>query len=187
MFQETGAVTRFPSAVMPERPQPAERDERTSPAEIVAVLWRRRLWIALGTLAGLLAAIAFLVLVTPRYMAVAQLLIDPNDLRVMDNAVTPTNALNDAATAYVESQARVLTSDTVLRKVIEQQRLDKDPEFAQPPSAFRAALDGRVAEAWSCHATRPRSDRGRAAGARAEGRRAPTGTHLRGRPHGQHA
>ena len=48
MFQETGAVTRFPSAVMPERPQPAERDERTSPAEIVAVLWRRRLWIALG-------------------------------------------------------------------------------------------------------------------------------------------
>ena len=73
-------------------------------------------------------------------MAVAQLLIDPNDLRVMDNAVTPTNALNDATTAYVESQARVLTSDTVLRKVIEQQRLDKDPEFAQPPSAFRAAL-----------------------------------------------
>lgn len=140
MFQETGAVTRFPSAVMPERPQPAERDERTSPAEIVAVLWRRRLWIALGTLAGLVAAIAFLVLVTPRYMAVAQLLIDPNDLRVVDNAVTPTNALNDAATAYVESQTRVLTSDTVLRKVIEQQRLEQDPEFAQPPSAFRAAL-----------------------------------------------
>jgi uncharacterized protein involved in exopolysaccharide biosynthesis len=94
MFQETGAVTRFPSAVMPERPQPAERDERTSPAEIFAVLWRRRLWIALGTLAGLLAAVAFLVLVTPRYTAVAQLLIDPNDLRVMDNAVTPANTLS---------------------------------------------------------------------------------------------
>ena len=140
MFQETGAVTRFPSAVMPERPQPAERDERTSPAEIFAVLWRRRLWIALGTLAGLLAAVAFLAVVPPRYMAVAQLLIDPNDLRVMDNAVTPSNTLNEATTAYVESQARVLTSDTVLRKVIEQQRLDKDSEFMQPPSALRAAL-----------------------------------------------
>jgi len=28
MFQETGAVTRFPSATFPERPQQAERDER---------------------------------------------------------------------------------------------------------------------------------------------------------------
>jgi uncharacterized protein involved in exopolysaccharide biosynthesis/Mrp family chromosome partitioning ATPase len=140
MFQETGAVTRFPSAVMPERPHTVERDARASPAELLAVLWRRRLWIALGTLAGLIAAVAFLALVTPRYMAVAQLLIDPNDLRVMDNAVTPSNTLNEAATAYVESQARVLTSDTVLRKVIEQQRLDKDPEFTQPPSALRAAL-----------------------------------------------
>jgi polysaccharide biosynthesis transport protein len=141
MFQETGAVTRFPSAAFPERPQAVERDEPTSPGEIFAVLWRRRSWIALGTLAGLIAAVAFLVLVTPRYTAVAQLLIDPNDLRVMDNAVTPSNTLNEATTAYVESQARVLTSDTVLRKVIERYSLDKDPEFAGPPSILRAALD----------------------------------------------
>lgn len=140
MFQETGAVTRFPSAVMPERREPVERDERTSPGEIFAVLWRRRIWIALGAFAGLVAAVAFLALVTPRYTAVAQLLIDPNDLRVMDNAVTPSNTLSEATTAYVESQARVLTSDTVLRKVIEQHALEKDPEFAQPPSAVRAAL-----------------------------------------------
>src|SRR3954462_14621993 len=141
MFQETGAITRFPSAVMPERVPPVEQDAQTSLGEIFAVLWRRRLWIALGTLGGLIAAVAFLTLVTPRYMAVAQLLIDPNDLRVMDNAVTPSNTLNEAATAYVESQVRVLTSDTVLRKVIEQQKLDKDPEFAAPPSAIRIALD----------------------------------------------
>ena len=141
MFQETGAVTRFPSAVMPERPQPAERDERSSPGQIVAVLWRRRLWLALGALAGLIAAVAFLALVTPRYTAVAQLLIDPNDLRVMDNAVTPSNTLSEATTAYVESQTRVLTSDTVLRKVIERLGLDKDAEFAGAPSPTRAALD----------------------------------------------
>ena len=72
---------------MPERPQPAERDERASPAEIVAVLWRRRLWIALGILAGLLVAVAFLVLVTPRYMAVAQLLIDPNDANAIGDGL----------------------------------------------------------------------------------------------------
>ena len=72
--------------------------------------------------AGLIAAVAFLALVTPRYTAVAQLLIDPNDLRVVDNAVTSSNAMSDATTAYVESQTRVLTSDNVLRKVIETKR-----------------------------------------------------------------
>src|SRR2546423_1520250 len=93
MFHETGAVTRFPSAVTPERPQTIAHDERTPPGEIFAVLWRRRIWIALGTVVGLIAAVAFLALVTPRYTAVAQILIDPNDLRVVDNAVTSSNAM----------------------------------------------------------------------------------------------
>jgi succinoglycan biosynthesis transport protein ExoP len=141
MFHETGAVTRFPSAVTPERPQTIERDERAPPGEIFAVLWRRRTWIALGTVAGLIAAVAFLALVTPRYTAVAQILIDPNDLRVVDNAVTSSNAMSDATTAYVESQTRVLTSDNVLRRVIETHGLDKDPEFVQPASVLGLARD----------------------------------------------
>lgn len=141
MFHETGAVTRFPAAVTPDRPQAVERDERGQPGEIFAVLWRRRIWIALGTLAGLIAAVAFLALVTPRYTAVAQLLIDPNDLRVVDNAVTTSNAMSDATTAYVESQTRVLTSDNVLRRVIETKGLDKDPEFVQPASILGLARE----------------------------------------------
>src|SRR5436190_3676208 len=142
MFQETGAVTRFPSVVSPERPQASiQREERAPPGEIFAVLWRRRIWIALGVLAGLIAAVAFLALVTPRYTAVAQILIDPNDLRVIDNAVTSSSAPSDASTAYVESQTRVLASDNVLRKVIAARGLDKDPEFVQPVSALRIARE----------------------------------------------
>lgn len=142
MFQESGAVTRFPSAISPERPQAGiQREERAPPGEIFAVLWRRRLWVALGALAGLIAAVAFLALATPRYTAVAQLLIDPNDLRVIDNAVTSSSTPSDANTAHVESQVRVLTSDNVLRKVIETKGLDKDPEFVQSASVFRLARE----------------------------------------------
>src|SRR2546423_762581 len=142
MFNESGAVARFPSVVAPERPQPdVQREERAPPGEIFAVLWRRRMWIVLGILAGVIAAVAFLITVTPRYTAVAQLLIDPNDLRVVDNAVTSSSTPSDANTAHVESQVRVLASDNVLRKVIEVKGLDKDPEFVQPASGLRLARE----------------------------------------------
>lgn len=143
MFQESGAVTRFPSVVTAERQQAATqpREDRTRPGEVFAVLWRRRIWIALGVVAGLIGAVAFLALTTPRFTAVAQLLIDPNDLRVVDNQVTSSSTPSDANTAHVESQVRVLTSDNVLRKVIETRGLDKDPEFVQPASAFRRARE----------------------------------------------
>jgi succinoglycan biosynthesis transport protein ExoP len=142
MFNESGAVTRFPSVVTAERPQPAiRREEHAPPGEIFVVLWRRRIWIALGMLVGVIAAATFLATATARYTAVAQLLIDPNDLRVVDNAVTSSSTPSDANTAQVESQVRVLTSDTVLRKVIEAKGLAKDPEFVQPTSAFRRARE----------------------------------------------
>ena len=78
MFNESGAVTRFPSVVTAERPQPAiRREEHAPPGEIFVVLWRRRIWIALGMLFGVIAAATLLATATPHFTAVAQLLIDP--------------------------------------------------------------------------------------------------------------
>jgi len=143
MFHESTAAPRYPSVVSTERPQTnvRQREEAAAPGEFFAVLWRRRPWILIGTLAGLLSAVLFLATVTPRYTAVAQLLIDPNDLRVVDNAVTSNSTPADANTAYVESQVRVLTSDSVLRRVILAHGLDKDPEFVKPASVFNQARD----------------------------------------------
>jgi polysaccharide biosynthesis transport protein len=141
MFQETSAAGRYPSVVSAERMQSAGQTEATSYGELLTVLWRRRRWIVFGTLVSLAAAGLFLTLATPRFTAVAQLLIDPNDLRVLDNAVTTTGAPNDANSAHVESQVRVLASDNVLRTVVEQQGLDRDPEFVQPLSLPARARD----------------------------------------------
>jgi len=142
MFQETSTAGRYPTVVSPERMQAGSPSAEPMFAELLAMLWRRRRWVMAGVLAGLVGAALFLLLATPRYTAVAQLLIDPNDLRVVDNAVTTNpGAASEANNAYVESQVRVLTSDKVLRAVIEQQGLDRDPEFVQPSSVFARVRD----------------------------------------------
>ena len=140
MFNEPGTAIRYPSVVtsQPQSTTP-QADERAAPGEFFAVLWRRRAWIALGMLAGLIGAALFLTFATPKYTAAAQLLIDPNDLRMVDNAVTSSSTPTDANTAYVESQVRVLTSDNVLRRVIETHGLATDPEFVAPASVLTLA------------------------------------------------
>ncbi|MBV8837742.1 MAG: hypothetical protein JO000_14475, partial [Alphaproteobacteria bacterium] len=84
MFQETSTAGRYPTVVSSERMQAGKAPEEQASAELLATLWRRRRWVIAGTLAGFVAAALFLMTATPRYTAVAQLLIDPNDLRVVD-------------------------------------------------------------------------------------------------------
>lgn len=95
----------------------------------LAVIWRGKTTILWTTVACLLLAMLFVLVVPHRYTAVTQILIDPTDLQAVGNAPTPTNQANDAAVLQVESQVRVLTSDSVLRRVIKQQSLDQDQEF----------------------------------------------------------
>lgn len=103
----------------------------TDPAWLFATLWRRKRWIALAALAGaMLAALASL-MIPPKYVSTAQLFIDPRDLRVLQNEVSPTAVGSDptSITAYLESQARIIASDSIKMRVIQQEGLDKDPEF----------------------------------------------------------
>src|SRR5262249_1024159 len=142
MFHESNVVAPYPSVASPERRRTERHGgDRGPTGELLSVLWRRRAWIVAGALLGLVAALMFLALATPRHTAVAQLLIDPNDLRVIDNAVTTSSTPSDAHVAQVESQVRVLISDKGLRKVIAQLDLDKDPEFAGSTPGLRTAFD----------------------------------------------
>jgi polysaccharide biosynthesis transport protein len=84
-----------------------------------------------------LLAISFFLLSTRQYTATTQILIDPSDLRVVENGLTSTNQISDIAVLQVESQVRVLKSDNVLRRVIITQRLDGDAEFTADSSLVR--------------------------------------------------
>lgn len=92
-------------------------------------LWRHKFAILLAGLLGAAAAFFGSELLTPRYTASAQLLVDPRDLRVLDKQVTPSSVASDSGISIVESQVQVLTSDNVLRRVVERLDLADDPEF----------------------------------------------------------
>ncbi len=113
---------------------------RIDPGKIWHFVNRHRRTIAATTVASFVAMLLFVVLVKHQYTAVTQLLIDPSDLRVVENGLTPSNQMPDAVVLQVESQVRVLTSDNVLRRVIAEEKLDQDIEFAGSTSMLRKWL-----------------------------------------------
>ena len=99
------------------------------PVSVIAGIGRSRKLIAATTLIGAMIGVA-VALSTPRkYEAFAELLIDPRDLKLTDRDLMQTGLPNDATLAIVENQVRVLTSGTVLNRVVDRLNLTADSEF----------------------------------------------------------
>ena len=106
---------------------------------------RRRLWIvALVAALFVAAAVAFLALSPPRYLATAQIIVDPRGLQVLDKEVSPKAQNPDVQVPLVESEMRVLKSTKVLDLLIDREGLDKDPEFVKGRWSPIGALKGLV-------------------------------------------
>ncbi len=101
------------------------------PVWLVKTLWRRKGMVAFAGVAGIVLGGLASLLLAPKYISTAQLFIDPRDLRVLQNEVSPNAAGSDptSTTAYLESQARVIASDSIKTRVVTSEGLDKDPEF----------------------------------------------------------
>jgi uncharacterized protein involved in exopolysaccharide biosynthesis len=97
--------------------------------QLVNLLWRRKAAIIAASLIGACAAIAIGKSLTPKYFATAQLYVDPRELQLVDRELTPRSQDISGLAMVVESQARVITSNSVLMQVIQDTHLDKDPEF----------------------------------------------------------
>ena len=94
------------------------------------MLWQGKSTILWTTAASLVIAMLFVLTAPHRYTAVTQILIDPTDLHAVGKDLTPASQSNDVAVLQVESQVRVLMSDSVLLRVVKAEMLDRDPEFA---------------------------------------------------------
>ncbi len=146
MFHQThvikSATIELPDTLRPVEPLPA------------ALLDLRRFWVAVrnhktliaaAALLSLFAAIGFMLVATPQYTAVTQILIDPSDLKAVENGLMSNSQLSDVAVIQAESQVHVLTSDNVLRRVIASERLDIDPKFGKgPASPLRALVEALI-------------------------------------------
>jgi len=119
--------------------QPIERARSEAPQrrseasfnvlELVNLLWRHKIAIASAALIGACLAVTAGKSLTPRYTATAQLYVDPRELQLVDRELTPRAQDVSGMSMVVESQARLITSNSVLLQVIQQAGLDKDPEF----------------------------------------------------------
>ncbi|AWM05343.1 exopolysaccharide transport family protein [Bradyrhizobium symbiodeficiens] len=113
------------------RPEPPQQKSQAgfNVLELANLLWRRKIAIAAAALLGATLAVTVGKSLTPRYTATAQLYVDPRELQLVDRELTPRAQDVSGMSMVVESQARLITSNSVLLKVIQQAALDKDPEF----------------------------------------------------------
>lgn len=90
--------------------------------------------VATATIAAFALGLLYLLVITPRYTAVAELLIDTQRSR------SPLDAPNSAVDlSIIASQVETLKSETIARTVISKLGLDNDPEFIEPSLTSRMA------------------------------------------------
>jgi uncharacterized protein involved in exopolysaccharide biosynthesis/Mrp family chromosome partitioning ATPase len=129
---------------MAVRKVPIGADQDTDLSGLLDTLRRNIKKIALATLLGFGLALAYLTIAKPIYSATASVFIDPRSRKVVSDELyqgDPTSAL-----ALVDSQMSIMTSDTVLRRVVAKLKLDERPEYTvQPGPGFIYKVKSLVA------------------------------------------
>jgi uncharacterized protein involved in exopolysaccharide biosynthesis/Mrp family chromosome partitioning ATPase len=129
----------------PDAAQASPRNAASfSVMDLTRLLWRRKAAIAVAALICACAAVMIGKSLSPRYTATAQLYVDPRELQLADRELTPRSQDIAGLSMVVESQARLITSNNVLLRVIEDTKLDRDPEFGGEAGSLMASLLGLV-------------------------------------------
>ncbi|MFC6790241.1 Wzz/FepE/Etk N-terminal domain-containing protein [Methylobacterium komagatae] len=131
MFDFSTRISGEPVRMVLPEVAPARPDART----IARRLWRGSPFIILGGLLMAALAVVVLGLLTPSYTSNIQILVDPTDLRVVENDVNARAPQADSGVSIAESQVRVIQSDNVLRRVVEKLHLDQDEDFVRGDSS----------------------------------------------------
>ncbi len=113
-------------------------------AEMVAILWRRKLLLAVCVATAIAIALSSNYLIAQRYTATAVIRLDLRGPDVPER--TAPNAVMDAA-AVVAGQTRIIESQTIARRVAERLQIDEIPTV---PMA--SELLSRFAAYWGLHA-----------------------------------
>ena len=143
------------------------RGEAIDLSRLGRLLWRRRRWIVIPTLACAAAALVAVTTISPRYTGVAKVLLENQESYFTrpDKAVG-TEPSADLDPEGVQSQAETVATTELARKAIDRLQLAQRVEF-NPPEPTNPAGDRLVAAD-----RRPRRQAGRPAG-----RRVPVAAH----------
>lgn len=110
-------------------PRPANPLAGITPMIIIG--WVRRFWLIALVLAilGGLAGYAAGSLIPSRYTSYSDILLDPNNLQLVDDDLYGRGASAEAQVIDVESKMRILTSISVLGRVVDELDLVNDPDI----------------------------------------------------------
>ena len=97
--------------------------------DVAGILARRR-----GLIFGLCGvfcalAVTYVLIARPAYTAVAQVYVDPRDRPTPKEEIAMQNSVPGDGLLLVESQLKIITSNEVLSRVVEEMGLSSDPEF----------------------------------------------------------
>jgi uncharacterized protein involved in exopolysaccharide biosynthesis/Mrp family chromosome partitioning ATPase len=141
-----GPMLAYDQPIDQAKPDAGQAPPRTvagfSVLQLTKLLWQRKAAIAMAGLICACAAVAIGKSLTPKYSATAQLYVDPRELQLVDRELTPRSQDVSGLAMVVESQARLITSNNVLLQVIQDTKLDKDPEFGGDSKGILASLLG---------------------------------------------
>lgn len=113
-------------------------------ARAFACRWRL---IALIAAAFVLLGLAFVAFSPKTYTSSASVFVDPRSRALIDFGVVPTglgSSSQGADGSLVDSQLAIITSQSVLGKLIETEGLDRDPEFVGTAPSLVSALSQRL-------------------------------------------
>ena len=87
-----------------------------------------------------------------KFTATSELYVDPRELQLVDREITPRAQDVSGLSMVVESEARLITSNGVLRRVISEAHLNDDPEFGGNATGPLASLLGLMFSQATIHA-----------------------------------
>jgi polysaccharide biosynthesis transport protein len=132
----------------------APADDEVSIADLWSTIYKRKWVIFACLLLCVSAAAAYCIFRTPRYTASARVQLDDdssNSLNLQDIGISMPGGADEQT--KVETQVRILDSDTLAMEVIRQLKLNENPHFfAHPvsgdPKSFDPATRSKLLKAW---------------------------------------
>lgn len=97
--------------------------------EVVSVLRRRGPVIVLFALLCACIAYGLSLLLPQSFVASTQIFVDPRTIQALDSTQGQNQADGNGEILFVESQSQIVSSQSVLSRVVASQHLDQDPEF----------------------------------------------------------
>lgn len=112
-----------------DMPPPEWQFPSISVSDIIAWLLRYWLLIIICTICGLAAGIGYGMLAKQRFTAYTDIFVAPSNLQLVPNDVYATSLQAESQLMDIESKLRLLTSVNVLQRVVDELKLQDDPEF----------------------------------------------------------